>query len=115
MNWSPHAQHLADYAAALRHDLNVGKRLKSGIARNPVAWFGAAAVIGFLLSKIPPVRREMVARGPTLRNQRAGKAGKAAFALTVLKLGLDFAKPAIVSWIRKRMLARPASRPTATK
>ena len=106
---------LAGYARALRHDLSVGERLKSGIGRNPVAWFSAAAVVGLLLSRVPISRRKMVVRGPALRNQQVEKAGAAAVALTALKFGLDFAKPAIVSWLKKQMLDRSASRPTVPK
>ena len=88
---------LAGCVAALRHDLNVSTRLKSGVARNPVAWFGAAAVLGILLSMIGRSRRKVVVRGSAIRNDQAAKAGKAAFALTALKFGLNFAKPAIIA------------------
>lgn len=100
---------------ALRHDLNLGSRLKAGVAGNPVLWFSGAAVVGLLISQIPPSRRKVVVKGPALHNDQAAKAGKAAFALTALKFALDYAKPAIVSWIKKKILERPGSRSSAAK
>jgi hypothetical protein len=98
------------YVTALRHDLNVGARLKSSLAHNRVAWFGAAGVLGLLLSKIPASRRKVVVKGP---NGQAEKAGKAAFALTALKFGLSIAKPAIVDLVTKKILKHPAPQPSA--
>jgi len=97
---------LGGYVAALRHDVNVGARLKSGVARNPVAWFGAAAILGLLLSKIPPLRRKVVVKGPALRNDQVERAGKAAVALTALKFALSFAKPAFTALVTRQLFGR---------
>lgn len=94
------------YASALRQDLDVGARLKSGVSANPIAWFGGAAAVGLLLSKIPPLRRKVVVKGPAIRNNSAEKTGKAAVLLTALKFALDFAKPALLSWAKQRLFAR---------
>ena len=101
--------HLRGYVTALRHDLNVGARLKSGFAHHPVAWFGAAGLIGLLLSRFPASRRKTVVKGPVAWNGQAEKAGKAALALTVLKFGLAIAKPSIIGLVTKKILNRPAS------
>lgn len=106
---------LAGYATALRRDLSIGARLKSGVARNPLAWFGAAAVIGLVLSRIPVRGRKVVIKGSAIRNDQAVKAGKAAFFLAALKFGLDFAKPMIMTWIKNQMMNRKASRPTTAR
>ena len=107
--------HLADYVMALRHDLNVGERLKSGFARNRVAWFGAAGVIGLLLSKLLSSRRKVIVKGPATWSYQAEKAGKAAFALTALKFGLAIAKPAIMGLVTKKILNRPASQSSVAR
>ena len=106
---------LAGYAGALRHDLDIGGRLKAGVAGHPSVWFAGAAVLGLLISRIPRSRRKVVVKGPALRDDQVAKAGKAAFALTVLKLGLDFAKPVLVSWIRKQISERIAHRSAAAR
>lgn len=98
-------ERFSGYVSALRHDLDVGSRLKSGVSSNPIAWFGGAAVVGLLLSKIPPARRKVVVKGPAIRNDSAEKAGKAAFLLTALKFALDFAKPALISWAKQRLFS----------
>ena len=93
---------MSGYAGALRHDLDIGARLKTGVTRNPVAWFAGAVVVGLVLSRIPTGHRKVVVKGPSFRNKDVEKAGKAATALAVLKFGLDFAKPAIVAWAKRR-------------
>ncbi len=96
---------LTGYATALRHDLHVSRRLKSGVSGNPIAWFGGATVVGLLLSKLPPARRKVVVKGPAIRNDSAEKAGKAAFLLTALKFAFDFAKPTLIAWAKQRMFS----------
>lgn len=96
---------MTGYVEALRHDLDFGARLKSGVAGNRIAWFAGAVVIGLLLSRIPPTRRKVVVKGPAFRSNQREKAGKAAMLLTVLKFGLDFAKPALVAWTKQRFFS----------
>jgi len=102
--------HLGGCVTALRHDLNVGARLKAGVASNPGLWFGAAAAVGLLLSQIPPRRRKVKDKGPFVRSSNAETAGKSAFAIAALKFGLDFAKPAMMKWFKENVLDRPRSR-----
>ena len=102
---------LGDYTTALKHDLNVGARLKSSMARHPAAWFGAAILGGLLLSRIPASRRKVVVKPSRSRQDQARKAGKGAIALTVLKFGLDFAKPALVRWFGRKMQDHRTRRP----
>lgn len=92
---------MAGYVAALRHDFDFGAKLKVGVAKNPAAWFAGAAVVGLLLSKIPPSPRKVVVKGPALRGSQAEQGGKAALLLTLLKFSLDFAKPALIAWTKK--------------
>ena len=101
---------LAGYVGALRHDLDLGARVKAGVAGHPRVWFAGAAVLGLLISRIFGSRRKVVVKGPALRNDQVATAGKAAFGLTVLKLGFDFAKPLLLGWIRKMIVERAASK-----
>lgn len=97
---------MTGYVGALRHDLDFGARLKRGVARNPVAWYAGAAVIGLLISRIPPARRKVVVKASVFKkNDNTEKAGKAAVLLAALKFGLDFAKPALVAWARQRFFS----------
>lgn len=107
--------HLAGYITALRHDTDVGSRVKASVRGNPILWFAGAAVIGFALSQIPARRRKVVIKGPKVANNQAETAGKAAFGLTALKFGLDLAKPTIVNWLKKYVssISHPRSGKTA--
>jgi hypothetical protein len=110
-------QELVGYGQALRHDLDFGAKVKRGVRENPAAWFGGAALLGLVLSRLSPARKKLVVKGPTFRGDQTKQAGKAALLLTVLKFGLDLAKPSLMAWIRDRALGstaatrRPASRP----
>lgn len=98
---------LTGYTTALRHDVAFGAKLKRSFHANRTAWLGGAAVFGLLLSRLPGSRRKVVIHAP------AAGAGKAAFALTALKVGLDFAKPALLRWLKDRWLSRSGARPAA--
>lgn len=97
---------LTGYTTALRHDFDFGAKLKRSIRAYPAVWFGGAALLGLLLSRLGSARGKVVTRGPAIRPETAAKAGKAAIALTVLKFGLDFAKPALLRWVTDRYLSR---------
>lgn len=106
--------HLAACVSVLRKDLDVGSRVKARVARNPVAWFSGAAIVGLLLSRVPASRRKVIVKESAGWNHQAEKAGKAAFMLTVLKFGLNFAKPAIVSWVKKKLLDRDVAKKSSS-
>ena len=94
---------MSGYVTALRQDLNVGARVKRGVAQNPAVWFGGAVVLGLLLSRISPGSRKVVVKSPAVHKKGAQDAGRAAFVLGALKFGLDFAKPALVAWVKSRL------------
>jgi hypothetical protein len=99
----------------LREDLAVGKKLKRQLHRNPVPWFAGAAVVGLLLSKLPPMRRKVVVKGPKLRKPAAEEVGKAGIAVALLNFALQLAKPTLLKVIQERMVApfRARNRRTA--
>ena len=94
---------LVGYGQAIRHDLDLGSRVKRGVRSHPAAWFGGAALLGLLLSKIPRGRRKVLVKGQSFRQQDIRRSGTAALALTALKFALNFAKPALLKWVNGRM------------
>ena len=96
---------MTGYAAAIRRDLDVGARLKTSVARNSAAWYAGAAVLGLLLSKIPPMRRKLVVETPVFLPSQTRKAGKIAVLLGILKFAADFVKPALLFWSKRRFLS----------
>ena len=95
---------LGSYTAALRHDLDLGANLKRAFRAHPAIWFGGAAVLGLILSRAIPRREKVVRKRPVFHSKETAAAGKAAFGLTALKFGLDFAKPVLLRWFKERYL-----------
>ena len=103
---------MTGYAADIRRDLDLGARLKASVARNSYAWYAGAAVLGLLLSKLPPMRRKGVVEMPAFLPSQARTAGKLGLVLGILKFAADFAKPALVLWSKRHFLSkRPSSQP----
>lgn len=94
--------HVANDFIVVRRDFDVGTRLKSNYSRRPLLWVGAAAAIGFVLSRLLPSRN----KGGAVRYYQAEKPGKAAFLLTAMKLALSLAKPAIMGFLANRIQNR---------
>lgn len=94
---------LAAHSLGVRRAASISERLKHGVRDHLAVWFGSAMVVGLLLSRVVRPRRKVVVKGA--RKAQVEKAGAAAFALTLLKFGLDFAKPAMLSWFKDRLLS----------
>jgi len=96
---------LAGHGVGLRRSVSLTENLKRGVRHHPAAWFGGAALVGLLLSRIPPGRTQVKVKRPALGRKEVNvtQAGKAAFAATIFKFGLDLAKPGITRWLRERV------------
>lgn len=98
-------EELTGYTSALRRDCDFSSRLKAGVRRSPAAWYGGAALLGLLLSRLPARRQKVVVKGNLFRSRQAEtaqNAGKAAFGLAALKIVIDLARPAIMAWVKDR-------------
>lgn len=91
--------------AALRHDLDLSAKFRRGVRAHPWAWFGGAAALGLLLSKIRLTNRKTAVKVEN-KQSKAEKPAKAAFALLLLKFGLDVAKPVMLRWIKTKYVDR---------
>jgi hypothetical protein len=100
-------EELSAHNQGLHRSLSLVDNVKRGFRLHPAAWFGGAAVIGLLLSRIPARTKEVKIKGPKLRLNKKesveSQAGKAAFVATAVKFALDLAKPALMRWARERM------------
>jgi hypothetical protein len=98
---------LSAHRLGLRRSLDVVDNVKRGVRHHPAAWFGAAAIVGLLLSRIPAGRKKVELKEALPRSKKSkdntSGAGKALFASTLLKVGADLAKPALLRWARERM------------
>jgi hypothetical protein len=95
--------HVSGYAAVVRRDLDVRARVKTNYSRNPLAWYGAAAVVGFALSRLLLSRSKGVEKGAEVQYYKVEKPGKWSLLLTILKLGMSLAKPAIAGFLANKI------------
>ena len=104
-----HRAEFSDSARGVRASLDVGARIKSGFAANPVAWLAVAGIAGLVLTRFR--------RRKTPRSRTAGPvkmAAAAGFALPLAKLLFNIARPTLISLLTAR-LADYASRRTASR
>jgi len=100
---------ITGHAAAVRRDWNLSARLKTSVTNNRLAWVAGAAVVGLLLSKIPPLRRKVVVEVPHFAIGKVEKRGKRGLLASVLKVGLALAKPALGLWAKERWFSNRAT------
>src|SRR6266853_2225488 len=103
-------QTMSSNLGALRHDLNFVARIEAAFRRHRVAWLTGAALLGFILAKLPPRTKKVVVD----RKGRAGGAEKtfleAGLLVTILKFAFDIARPALTKWLRHRVADYAADR-----
>lgn len=95
---------LAGYGQALTRDLDFAARVRHGVRAHPAGWFGGAALLGLLLSKLPPLRRKVELKTAIFHRNQAKEAGKAAFAVTLIKFALDLGKPVLAAWLKRKAI-----------
>lgn len=101
---------LAENAVALRRDLDFPARAKKAFKSGPLPWLGSAAVVGLIVARLAPGRRTKKVVVTRKAEPVLEKAGKAGLILGVLKMLLDFARPAVTAWARKRVTDYIAAR-----
>jgi hypothetical protein len=102
---------LSETGSALRAALDVPSRAKESFKRHRPTWLGGAALLGLVLSKLPPRRSTVFVERAT--GKALGAAGKLGFAWTAAKFAFDLAKPLISELAGKRFggIARKFGRP----
>ena len=76
---------------ALRHSLDVPARAKESFKRHKPVWLGGAAIVGFVLSKLPSRKKTIIVERAT--GKVLGAAGKLGAIFSVAKFALNFAGP----------------------
>jgi hypothetical protein len=79
---------------AVGEALDFKSRVRKSVGRNAVAWIGGAAVVGFLLSRLP-ARKTKVKVGTDGEGDVAAVA-KTGLLMTVFKLAFDAFRPALL-------------------
>jgi hypothetical protein len=82
----------------------VSAKAEANLTRNRYAYIAAAALLGFVIAKLPARTKKVVVnrRGEPLKGglENAGKAG---FLIAILKIVVDVTKPVLLAWISKRL------------
>ncbi len=76
---------------ALRRSLDVPARAKESFRRHKPAWLGGAAILGFVLSKLPARKKTVFVEQTTGRV--LGAAGRVGAIFSAAKFALNIAKP----------------------
>ena len=105
---------------ALRHSLDVPARAKESFKRHKPAWLGGAAIVGFVLSKLPSRKRTVFVERAT--GKVLGAAGKIGAIFSAAKFAFTFAKPLLseiaggrLAEILKRFQHAPKPEPHDTR
>jgi len=85
----------------LRQDMDVGAHLKHAFVRQKAVWLGGAAIMGWLLAKLPS-RKKKVKVAP-IRSAKVTEAERGGILLTVLNLLVPLLKPAVMAFATKKV------------
>ena len=78
---------------ALRHALDVPARAKESFKRHRPTWLSGAAIVGFVLSKLPSRKKTVIVERVT--GKVLGAAGKLGALFSTAKFAINFAAPLI--------------------
>ncbi len=86
---------------ALKEDANIPKRFRESVRERKVFWISAATVIGFILSRLPARKKEVLVDAKSRKKIKNRK--KAGLLMTLMKLGFGVLKPTITAYATKKL------------
>ena len=91
-------------AHMLGRDLNFVSRAKRSVRRNQFAWLTGSGLFGYVLAKLPARTKKVIVDTKGRKPQSTEKSVvKAGLLVTVLKLALDVARPALTKWVTRQV------------
>jgi hypothetical protein len=78
---------------ALRESLDFAARAKESFKRHKPAWMGGAAIMGFVLSKLPSRKKTVFVE--RVGGKVLGAAGKVGAIFSAVKFAMNFARPLV--------------------
>lgn len=87
--------------AGFKDDANISKRVKGAVRERKVLFLGGASIVGFLLSRLPARKKEVLVDAKSRR--KLGSRKKAGLLLVLAKFLLGVLKPTIMAYATKKM------------
>jgi hypothetical protein len=87
---------------ALKEDANIPKRVRESVRERKFVWISAATVIGFILSRLPARKKEVLVDAKSRKKIKTRKK-KAGFLMILLKLAFGVLKPTITAYATKKL------------
>lgn len=87
--------------AAFKEDVNIPKRFRESVRERKLFWMSAATVIGFVLSRLPARKKEVLVDAKSRKKLKNRK--KAGLLMTLVKLGFGVLKPTITAYATKKL------------
>lgn len=84
-------ERIASTGDALRHSFDFATRASESFKRHKPAWIGGAAILGFVLSKLPARKKTVFVEQATGRV--LGAAGRLGAVFSAVKFAVSFARP----------------------
>jgi hypothetical protein len=98
----------------LRYELDFPRKFRHSFRRQTVAWITAIVVVGTLIAVLPVRKKKVYIDAKSGRKTKRNLL-EAGFALGVLKIAASLLRPAITSFITKKMLGYPGPERSARK
>lgn len=95
---------IARDAAAVAEEINLASKLKKSVRTRPLAWLGGAAALGWILAgpKTRVVTKTAKGKSPAVA-EKTRPAGFWAALLTLFKILLPLARPALSAYAARRL------------
>jgi hypothetical protein len=95
---------LNNHAANVREDLNVNRRISASIRKHPWSWLSIAAILGWLLSRLPARKKKIYIHTSSTSGKLPKKRGdNSGLALHAWKAMWLITKPLLTAYLAKKL------------
>jgi hypothetical protein len=101
---------LASSIAGLRVDMDVPAHFKTAVGRNKSIWLGGAALLGWLISRLPARKKTVKVLVDKGNRTEIKKVEKAGLLLGLLKLIFSLLRPIIMGFATKKIAGMTQSK-----
>jgi len=91
---------LAEQSLLVRHSLDVNRRLVHSVNRHSWAWMSAAAIFGWILSRLPARKKKVYIQSASPQKQKRGARG---LLKAVWNAAWSIAKPVVAAYLTKKI------------